>query len=101
MPTELPTQRATVAAAKNLSWPDVVRLLILMTRVRWLNRRLEAARYRVDQHGLDVAGTDLVIIARRWLAAQEAVADLLGLPERAEVAKVRATLSQRQSRRRP
>ena len=99
MPTALPTRTETATAAQRLSWPDTARFLILLARVRWLNRRLEAAHRRVKRYGLDVAGLDLVITARRWLDTHEAIADLLGLPESLEAAKVRATL-QTSSRRR-
>ena len=99
MPTALPTRTEIAAAAQRLSWPDTARFLILLARVRWLNRRLEAAHRRVERYGLDVAGLDLVITARRWLDAQEAVSDLLRLPAPPEAAKVRATL-QAPSRRR-
>lgn len=92
MPTALSTRTETAAAAQRLSWPDTARFLILMVRVRWLNRWLEAVHHRVERHGLDVAGLDLVITARRWLDTHEAIADLLGLPELPEAAKVRATL---------
>ena len=92
MPTVLPDRPKAAAAAQRLSWPDTVRLLILLARVRWLNRRLDTARRQVAHHGLDVAGPDLVIVARRWLMMHEAIATLLRIPEPPEVAKVRATL---------
>jgi hypothetical protein len=92
MPTTLPSRSNTAALVQRLSWPDTARFLILMLRVRWLNRQLEGARRRVARQGLDVAGVDLVVIARRWLATHEAIQALLGTPEPLEVAKVRATL---------
>lgn len=92
MPTTLPSRPNTAALAQRLSWPDTARLLILLLRLQWLNRQLEGARRRVARQGLDVAGVDLVFIARRWLETHEAVHALLRTPEPPEVAKVRATL---------
>ncbi|UIN35124.1 hypothetical protein [Methylobacterium oryzae] len=92
MPTILPDRSKAAAAAQRLSWPDTARLLIMLVRVRWLNRELEGARRRVAGYGLDAAGPNLVVIARRWLKAHEAIAALLGIPEPPEVEKVRATL---------
>ncbi|MGU3664532.1 hypothetical protein ACLBX9_10150 [Methylobacterium sp. A49B] len=92
MPTALPIRLATAEAAQRLSWPATARLLILLLRVRWLNRRLVVAHQRVDRLGLDVAGPDLLLTARRWLATHEAIAALLGRPEPDHVTQVRATL---------
>jgi hypothetical protein len=92
MPTTLPSRSKAATLAQSLSWPETARFLILLLRVRWLNRQLEGARRRVTHHGLNVAGVDLVVIARRWLETHEAIAALLGTPEPPEVAKVRATL---------
>ena len=92
MPTALPSRSGVAAAAKRLSWPDTARFLILLVRVRRLNRRLEIGRRRVERDGLDVAGPDLLLTSRRWLATHEAIAGLLGVPEQPHVAQVRATL---------
>lgn len=92
MPTTLPSRSNTAAFAQGLSWLNTARFLILLLRLRWLNRQLEGARRRVARQGLDVAGVDLVVIARRWLKTHEAMMVLLGTPEPLEVAKVRATL---------
>lgn len=92
MPTALPPRPGVAAAAQHLSWPDTARLLILLARVRWLNQQLKVARRRVVRDGLDVAGTALIITARRWLAVHETIAALLGTPEPPEVLRVRATL---------
>lgn len=92
MPTTLPSRSKTAAIPQRRSWPDTARFLILLLRVRWLNRQLAGARRRVARQGLDVAGVDLVVIARRWLETHEAIHALLGTPEPPEVAKVRATL---------
>ncbi|MGU3668427.1 hypothetical protein ACLBX9_29960 [Methylobacterium sp. A49B] len=92
MPTTLPDRTDIVAAAQRLSWRDTAKFLILLARVHWLNRRLNAAHRGVERHGLDIAGPDLVIAARRWLDTHEAIAALLAIPEPPEAAKVRATL---------
>lgn len=92
MPTALPPRPGVAAAAQRLSWPDTARLLILLARVRWLNRRLKVARRRVVRDGLNVAGPTLIITAQRWLAVHETIAALLGIPEPPEVMRVRATL---------
>jgi hypothetical protein len=92
MPTILPNRPQAAAAAQHLSWPDTARLLIMLVRVRWLNRKLQGARRHVARYGLDAAGPNLVVIARRWLKAHEAIAALLDIPEPPEVEKVRATL---------
>ena len=92
MPTALPKRPEIAVAAQRLSWRDTIRFVILLARVRWLNRRLEAAHRRVECHGLDIAEPDLVIAARRWLDLHEAIARLLGIPEPLHVAQVRATI---------
>ena len=99
MPTVLPARSGTVAAYQQLSWLNTVRVIILLAQVRWLNRRLEAARRRVDRYGLEVAGPDLVLTATRWLAVHETIGDLLGCPEPPHVAQVRATLQMPASQR--
>lgn len=92
MPTILRKRPEIAVAAQRLSWRDTVRFVILLAQVRWLNRRLEAARCRVEHYGFDIAGPDLVIAARRWLDLHEAIAHLLGIPEPSHVAQVRVTI---------
>ena len=92
MPTALPIQSRHAAAVQRLSWPDLARFVMLLQQVRWLNRRLVAAHARVERRGLDAAGPDLLLTARRWMDAHEAMSALLGTPELPEVAQVRATL---------
>ncbi|MCJ2087246.1 hypothetical protein MKK88_14810 [Methylobacterium sp. E-005] len=78
------------AAVRRLSWPDTARLVILLLRVRRLNRRLSADHRRVERHGLDAAGPALLATARRWMEAHEAMNAILGTPELPEVGQVRA-----------
>jgi hypothetical protein len=66
--------------------------MILLVRLRWLNRRLKAANGRVDCYGFDTAGTELALTMQRWLTCHEAISALLGCPEPPHVAQVRAML---------
>ena len=92
MPTAVPIRSQHAAAVERLSWPDTARFVILLLRVRWLNRRLVVAHRNVQRHGLDIAGPDLLLTARRWVAAHEAMNALLGTPELPEVEQVRAMM---------
>ncbi|SDO51319.1 hypothetical protein SAMN05216360_12512 [Methylobacterium phyllostachyos] len=92
MPTALPIRSQHAAAVEHLSWPDTARFLILLVRVRWLNRRLEVAHARVERYGLDDAGPALLLTARRWLDAHEAMGALLRTPELPEVGELRAMM---------
>ena len=96
MPTTLPNCPDIAAAARRLSWRDTGRFLILLLRVRRLNRRLEADHRRVERDGLDAAGPALLATARRWMEAHEAMNALHGTPELPEVGQVRS-LSRRAS----
>lgn len=89
MPTALPTRPAP---ERRLSWPQTIRFLGLVARLRWLDRRLHAAHRRVDRLGPDLAGDELLRLTRRWLAAHGAVAALLGRPEPPQVSQVRIAL---------
>lgn len=92
MPTSIRTPSLTAIAIERLSWVHTARFIILLQRVRWLNRRMEAANLRVDQYGFDIAGTKLALTMLRWLACHEAISALLDCPEPSCVAQVRATL---------
>ena len=92
MPTAVPIRAQRVAAVQNLSWPDTARFLILLVRVRSLNRRLEVVHARVERHGLDAAGPALLLTARCWLDAHEAMGALLGTPELPEVGELRTMI---------
>lgn len=81
MPTALPIRSKAAAAAQRLPWFKMVRLIILLAQVRWLNRRMEDAHRRVARYGLGRAGSELVLAARRWLACHKAISALLGVPE--------------------
>jgi hypothetical protein len=92
MPTAVPFRSQYAIAVERLSWLDTARFAVLLLRVRWLNRSLEAAHQRVERDGLDAAGATLVLTARRWMAAHEAVNVLLGTPELPEVGQLRAMM---------
>lgn len=92
MPTVLPIQPQYALAVQRLSWPDKIWLVILLLRVRWLNRRLEADYRRVERDGLDAAGPALILTARCWVKTHEGVNALLGTPELPDVSQVRAML---------
>ncbi|MDP4026975.1 hypothetical protein Q8W71_30765 [Methylobacterium sp. NEAU 140] len=93
MPTEIPETAARAAAARRLSWPDTARLLFLLARMRWFDRRLTALHRRVEREGGDIIGPAFLILARRWLATHEAIEKLLGCPVPRHVAQVRAILT--------
>lgn len=95
MPTALPNHFRHAAAVQRLSWPDTARFLILLFRVRRLNRRLEADHRRVERYGLDAAGPALLATAHRWVESHEAMNALLGTPELPEVGQVRAMMHRR------
>lgn len=57
-----------------------------------LDVRLQRAHRRVDRLGLDVAGDELLRLARRWLAGHEAIGALLQAEEPAAVTELRAAL---------
>ncbi len=92
MPTALPIRSEHAAAIQRLSWPNKARVAILLLRIRWLNRRLEVASARVERQALDIAGPALLLTARRWVAAHEAMNVLLKTPELPEVRQVRAMM---------
>lgn len=92
MPTAIRTPSSVATAAWRLSWSQTVQFRTLLLRVRWLNRRLQAAQRRVDRYGFDSAGFELALTLQRWLACHEAIGVLLGCPEPPHVAQVRATL---------
>ncbi|WP_267426991.1 hypothetical protein [Methylobacterium sp. GC_Met_2] len=92
MPTLLPNHSRHAVAAGRLSWPDTARFVVLLLRVRRLNRRLGTAHARVERYGLDAAGPALLLTARRWMEAHEAINNLLGTPELPEVGQVRAMM---------
>lgn len=92
MPMTIRTPSPTAAAVERLPWSKMAGFLVLLARVRWLNRRLHAAHQRVNRNGLDGGGADLVLIVGRWLAAHRAISALLGCPEPTHVAQVRARL---------
>ena len=89
MPTALPFRLPPV---RRLTLPETVRFLVLIVRVRWLDRRLHAAHRRVDCLGLDAAGDELLRLARRWLDLHQQIGAMLGISELPHVAIVRATL---------
>lgn len=89
MPTALPIRPAP---QRRLAPLETIRFLGLIVRVRWLDRRLHAAHRRVDRLGLDVAGDELLRLARYWLDTHQQIGALLGIPEPPHVAQVRATL---------
>ena len=92
MPIAIRTPSPITTAIERLSWADTARLMILLQRVRWLRRRIQAANLQVDRYGFDVAGTKLALTMLRWLACHDAISALLGCPEPPCVAQVRATL---------
>lgn len=64
MPTVLPSRSAIAVATQRLSWRETARFLILLARVRWLNRRLAIVHDRSERLGLDAAGLDLLLTLR-------------------------------------
>ncbi len=92
MPTLLPNRSRHAAAVERLSWLNTARFVILLLRVRRLNRRLEADHRRVERYGLDAAGPTLLATAYRWMEAHEALSALLGTLKLPEVAQVQATM---------
>ena len=101
MPTALPISSRLVAAVQRLSWLKTARLVGLLLRVRWLNRRLEAAHRRLERDGLDAASPALLLTVRRWMEAHEAMSALLGMPEPPQVEQVRAMMRLGRSVRTP
>ena len=92
MPTTIRTRSLNAVAVERLSWPDTARFMVLLLRVRRLNRGLKAANRRVGRYGFDSAGAELALTMQRWLACHEAISALLGRPEPPHVAQVRETL---------
>ena len=94
MPTEIsarPVPR-TYRRGRSLTWPQTVRFFWLFAGVMILDVRLQRAHRRVDRLGLDVAGDELLHLARRWLATHEAIGILLMAEKPAAVAELRAAL---------
>ena len=86
MPTALPTRPA---AEPRLSWPQTARFLVLVARVRWLDKRAHALVGR----GAGFSDDQLLRLMRKWLACHEAIAALLpDTPEPEHVREVRAIL---------
>ena len=54
MPTAIPARSEIATAAPRLPRSDTARLLIILARVRWLNRQLEATHRRVERYGIDI-----------------------------------------------
>ena len=71
---------------ERLSRVDTARFMILLQRVRWLTRRMEAANLSMGGYGFDIAGTKLKLTISRWLACHEAISALLDCPEPQRVA---------------
>lgn len=89
MPTAIP---APGRPARRLSWRETARFFRLLARARWLHFQLTAAHRRVDRLGLDLAGGELLRLARRWLATHEEIAALLDIEAPPHVAQVRTVL---------
>lgn len=93
MPTLLPSRPAPV---RRLSWPETIRFLTLVARVRWLDMRAHAL---VDR-GAGFSDDRLLHLMRKWLALHEAIGALLpGIPEPEHVGEVRTILTPKEVRR--
>lgn len=92
MPTTIHTP---YRPARRLSWRETTRFFRLLARARWLHFRLTAAHRRVDRLGLDVAGDELLRLARRWLATHQEIAALLDIEAPLHVEQVRTVLQDR------
>lgn len=94
MPTEISARPAPQAyrRGRSLTWPQTVRFFWLFAGVMVLDVRLQRAHRRVDRLGLNVAGDELLRLARRWLACHEAIGALLMAEEPAAVAELRSAL---------
>lgn len=105
MPTEILARPGPRAYRRGctLTWPQTAWFFWLFAGVMILDVRLQRAHQRVDRLGLDVAGDELLRLARRWLACHEAIGVLLMAEEPAAVTELRAALQapSRASRRQP
>ncbi|WP_267359790.1 hypothetical protein [Methylobacterium sp. GC_Met_3] len=72
-----------------MSWPETVRFLLLIARVRLLDLRLHV----IVSLGYGFGDDQLLRLMRRWLALHEAIGVLLpGMPEPEHVREVRAII---------
>lgn len=94
MPTVLPTKSSPRACRRGrpLTRAQAVWFYWLFGCAMVLDVQLHAAQRRVGRLGLDVAGDDLLRLAHRWLARQDAIIALLEIEEPAAVAQVRIAI---------